>query len=89
MVDYRDVVADPTATIERTYEQLGLPITPEFHDVLVAEGKRAREHKSGHSYSLAEFGLEADEIRTQLADLFERFGWDEGAGEAPADQGGA
>ena len=57
--------------------------------MLVAEGKRARMHKSGHSYSLAEFGLEADAIRIQLADLFERFGWDEGAGETPADKGGA
>ena len=89
VVDYRDVVADPAATIERTYEQLGLPITPAFHDVLVAEGKRAREHKSGHSYSLAEFGLEAEEIRTQLGDLFERFRWEEGTTETPADQGGA
>jgi hypothetical protein len=78
VVDYRDVVADPAAAIERTYEQLGFPITPEFREVLVAEGKRARGHKSGHSYSLAEFGLEADAIRTQLADLFERFRWDEG-----------
>ena len=89
IVDYRDAVADPAATIERVYEQLGFPITPEFREVLVAEGKRARRHKSGHSYSLAEFGLEADEIRTQLADLFERFGWDEGAAGTPADQGGA
>jgi len=89
VVDYRDVVADPAAAIERIYEQLGFPITPEFREVLVAEGKRARSHESGHSYSLAEFGLEADEIRSQLADLFERFRWDEGAAETPADQGGA
>jgi hypothetical protein len=89
VVHYRDVAADPEAAIERTYEQLGLPITPEFRDVLVAEGKRAREHRSGHSYSLAEFGLDADEIRRQLADLFERFGWDEEAAETPVDQGGA
>ena len=89
VVDYRDAVADPAATIERIYEQLGFPITPEFHEMLVAEGKRARGHKSGHSYSLAEFGLEANEIRTQLADLFERFRWDESDAETPADQGGA
>jgi hypothetical protein len=88
VVDYRDVVADPAAAIEHTYEQLGFPITPEFRQVLVSEGKRARRHESGHSYSLAEFGLEANEIRTQLADLFERFRWDEGADET-SDQGGA
>ncbi len=81
-------MADPAAAIEHTYEQLGFPITPEFRQVLVSEGKRARRHESGHSYSLAEFGLEANEIRTQLADLFERFRWDEGADET-SDQGGA
>jgi hypothetical protein len=88
VVDYRDVVADPAAAIERIYQQLGFPITPEFRQVLVSEGKRARRHESGHSYSLAEFGLEEDEIRNRLADLFERFRWDESAAEASG-QGGA
>ncbi len=89
IVDYRDIVADPAATIERVYEQLGLTVTPEYREVLLAEGKRARKHATSHSYRLAEFGLEADAIRTRLADLFERFGWDEAAARDPSDAGGA
>ena len=89
IVDYRDVVADPAASIEQVYRQLGLELTPEYREVLLAEGKRARKHATSHSYSLAEFGLEADAIRTQLADLFERFGWDGAAGQDPPDEGGA
>jgi len=88
VIDYRDVVADPAATLERVYRQLGFPIGPEYRRVLLAEGKRARTHVSGHSYSLEEFGLEADEIRTRLADLFERYRWDEEAASEPAGGGG-
>ena len=53
--------------------------------LLLAEGKRARKHVSEHSYSLEEFGLEAGEIRSRLAGLFDRFGWEEPAGREPPD----
>jgi hypothetical protein len=82
VVDYRDLVSDPAATIERVYEELGLPMSEGYREILLGEGKRARKHKSGHTYSLEEFGLEADEIRSELASLFDRFQWD--ADEAPA-----
>jgi hypothetical protein len=79
VVDYRDVVADPAATIEQVYGQLGLPMTPQYRELLLAEGKRARKHVSGHSYSLEEFGLDAGEIRSRLAELYHRFDWEEPA----------
>jgi hypothetical protein len=54
-------------------------MSEEFRQGLAGEGKREREHKTTHSYSLAEFGLEGDVIRDQLGDLFERFDWDGGS----------
>jgi hypothetical protein len=89
VVDYRDAVSDPAATIEQVYQQLGFPITPAYREVLLAEGVRAREHRSGHAYSLEEFGLEADAIRGRLAGLFDRYGWDAGSAREPAREGGA
>ena len=86
VVDYRDAEADPAATIERVYQQLGLPMTEAYRELLRGEGKRARTHVSGHAYSLEEFGLEAGVIRERLADLFERYQWDAGP---PAPAGGA
>ena len=74
VVDYRDLTSDPAAAIERVYHDLGLPMSDAFRDVLAREGKR--EHKTRHSYSLEEFGLEGDVIREQLGDLFERFQWE-------------
>ncbi len=76
VIDYRELVADPAASIEQIYRALGLAISPEYREVLLAEGKRARQHKSGHSYSLEKFGLDAGAIRDGLAELFERYGWD-------------
>jgi len=76
VVDYRDLVADPAAAIESIYRALGFSLSPEYREVLLAEGKRARKHKSGHSYSLEKFGLDATAIRSGLADLFEQYGWD-------------
>jgi len=85
VVDYRDVTSDPASAIQRVYEQLDLEMSDAFRERLLAEGKRARAHQGAHEYSLAEFGLEADAIRTRLASLFERFGWDDDAAGAPPD----
>jgi hypothetical protein len=78
IVDYRDLVADPGATIERIYRDLELPMTDAFREKLAGESKRERRHQTRHSYSLEEFGLEGDAIRERLGDLFERFQWDAG-----------
>jgi hypothetical protein len=77
VIDYRELVAEPRRTIERAYEELGFPVSPQFRDVLLDEEKRAKRHETGHRYSLAEFGLAGDAIRAELADLFEQFKWDE------------
>jgi len=76
VVDYRDLTSDPAATIERVYQDLGLPITDAFRETLAGEGKREQKHRTGHHYSLEEFGLEGDAIRERLGDLFERFQWE-------------
>ena len=89
IVDYRDVVSDPESTLQRVYEQLGFSMGDDYREVLLSEGKRARKHKSAHAYSLEEFGLEAGAIHSRLADLFERYAWDEDGGEASAENGGA
>jgi hypothetical protein len=76
IVDYNELVAEPRHVIERVYAELGFPITPGFQEILDAEEQRARRHETSHRYSLEEFGLRSDELRSRLAGLFERFGWD-------------
>src|SRR5271156_2296164 len=76
IVDYSDLVTDPAGTVRRAYAEIGMDMVPEQEKALADE--KGREYRSGHTYSLEEFGLEADEIRTRLAPLFERFGWESG-----------
>jgi hypothetical protein len=87
VVDYRALVAEPKRVVEEVYAALGHPVTSGYAAVLEAEQKRARQHESGHRYSLEEFGLEAGEIRRRLAPLFERYGWDDAAPGGPGTAG--
>lgn len=84
VVDYRDLTADPKGTVEAVYKQLGLPVSHEYAATLTAQQGREAGHEGGAGtrYSLDEFGLRKDEIRTRLDDLFRRFGWDDDAQEA-------
>lgn len=89
IIDYRDLTSDPAATIEKLYSDLDLPMTEQYREILAQQGKRERKHNAKHEYSLEQFGLKADEIRTRLDVLFDRFGWedeapDAGGGDSPA-----
>src|SRR4029453_1434511 len=75
VVDYRDLVASPKLTILDVYRRLELDVSPEFDRALDEQERRSRAHETTYRYSLEEFGLARDAIRTQLADLFERHGW--------------
>jgi hypothetical protein len=74
IVDYSDLVTNPAATMLRVYDEIEIGMVAEQEKALADE--KGREYRSGHTYSLEEFGLDADEIRTHLAPLFDRFGWD-------------
>ena len=76
IVDYRDLVARPRATLEQAYAELGLVVSPELAAALDAEEQRAGGHETTHAYSLDEFGLDGGEIQRRLGALFERFGWE-------------
>lgn len=74
ILNYSDLVTDPSATMVRVYDELGIDMSAEQQKALATE--KGREYRSGHSYSLEEFGLDANDIRTHLAPLFDRFGWE-------------
>jgi len=79
IVDYRELVAEPRRTVEAVYARLGFPVSSATAAALEAEQKRARRHETSHAYSLEEFGLDGNAIRTRLAALFDRYGWEEPA----------
>lgn len=75
IIDYRKLTASPKDTMERVYTDLGMSISPDYSQFLSTEEEKARKHETTHTYSLAEFGLDDNEIYKKLAPLFKRFGW--------------
>ena len=57
LVRYEELVEQPAETIESLYEQLDIPLSPDFADELTREEQRSKRHRREHIYSLEEFGL--------------------------------
>ncbi|GAB2865596.1 sulfotransferase family protein [Nocardioides pacificus] len=68
-IDYRDFVADPTATVQGIYEAFGLDWTPGVADAVRAVDAASREgdRKPTHAYTLADYGLSEEQVRAAFA----------------------
>ena len=60
---------------EKIYARFGWEITPEYSRFLDAQQENARAYKSEHRYQ-AGLGPPRETLHTELAHLFERFGWE-------------
>ena len=73
-IDYRDLVRDPRATIERLYQHFGWEVSEPFRRALSAATERQRDFKSKHEYTLEEFGLSEDWIEVELGEILDAYG---------------
>jgi len=87
IVDYRRLIEQPRRVTEEVYAALDLNVTAELAAALDVEEARSKTHRADHVYNLREFGLRREEIRRELADLFERFDWDEQTSEGDRGNG--
>jgi len=70
-VDYVELIRDPMGTVESIYGHFGIELTD---DARAAIGRTDEESKQGprapkHEYSLADYGLTADQVRERFAGL--------------------
>ena len=71
---YADITADWQRAMQGVYDYLDLPFTDQAKDVMQSWLEGNRQHKHGaHRYSLADFGLERDEVDRRLMFYRERF----------------
>jgi hypothetical protein len=74
-VHYPDLIAEPTAALERIYDFAGLPFTP---DTEKAVADYLASHPRGqfgvHRYSTAGAGLDEGELRERFAAYTDRYG---------------
>lgn len=70
-VDYFDLIHDPVGTVEGIYARFGIDFPPESLDAIRAiddeskKGPRAPKHE----YSLADYGLTEDQVKSRFAGL--------------------
>lgn len=76
VVRYEELVERPRETVERVYEELGIPLSPEVEKSLAEEESRSKKYRAEHLYTLEEYGLSREQIRRDLEPLYERFGWE-------------
>jgi hypothetical protein len=88
LVDYRELVASPLATVEKVYGELGMEMNDEYRKLLAAGEQRVRGHEPDHVYSLQEFGLTPARLEEELGELYQRFGWVAPRADAPSEQPG-
>ena len=72
---YADLVADPVRAVRSLYEHFGIAWDTQTDTSLREHASVHRQHRFGeHTYTLEEFGLEADAIRARLSGYLDRFG---------------
>jgi len=74
-VDYRDLVAAPRETVHSVYAALGIPMSDDYDQWLLAQAQRERQHQSKFEYSLGDFEVSAQRIETELVDFYACYQW--------------
>lgn len=70
-LSFRDLTANPKGTILELYDRLGYEVSASFVGELDRANERQEKFRSGHSYTLEEFGLSEAWIREQLGDVID------------------
>ncbi len=78
-VRYEDLVADPKKTIVGLYERLGMPVSKSLLAKLDEARMSQRDYESARTVELDFFGINRREVREELHEIFEAFGYDEPA----------
>jgi hypothetical protein len=74
-VPLREMRRDVGGFVLDIYTRFGWEPDPDFRKALREESTRGRGHKSLHKYTLEEFGLEIEEVRSRFPELNARFGF--------------
>ena len=73
---HKDVVADPKGTIRRIYDRFGLRFSDEHGariDRFLADNPAAKR-MGKHKHTPEQYGIVVAEVRTRMADYYDRFG---------------
>jgi hypothetical protein len=74
VIRYEDLVDDFATTMHRIMRFIDAPVDGDLATAFSATAMMQRRRRSGHEYSLAEFGLKEAAVREQFAEVYAYFG---------------
>jgi hypothetical protein len=75
LINYDDLLRQPSQVIQKACLHLGIEVTDRLLSVLKEEEEKAKNYKSGHVYSLDHMQISQEKIVSDLAKVFDRFGF--------------
>ncbi len=73
-VSHKAIAADPMGTVRSVYDHFDLPFTAAAEQAMRAWIEHPAQHMSSVKFSLADFGLDADQVEAGFGDYGARFG---------------
>lgn len=73
---YEDLLRDPKGTVLSVYKHFNWTPSATFLERLDNEHLQSRNYKSGHEYSLEQYGFTKQEIYAELGQLMDKMGFD-------------
>ncbi len=72
-IKYDDLLEQPQQVVQNVYTHFGWQVSEKFLDRLSKEQVRNRDYKSGHEYSLEEYGFTKEQVWAELEDIMNDF----------------
>ncbi len=72
-IKYNELVKAPKETVLKIYNQFNFEVTPKLLERLDQATRKAKKYKSGHSYSLEQYGLSEQEVYNLMKPVYEEY----------------
>jgi omega-hydroxy-beta-dihydromenaquinone-9 sulfotransferase len=75
VVDYRELTAQPRATVHKILDAIGLPLTDSYDRFLQSQEDTEKSHKTDFRYSMADYGLSRETMESELGNFYDTYQW--------------
>ncbi|PIP39234.1 MAG: hypothetical protein COX19_08250 [Desulfobacterales bacterium CG23_combo_of_CG06-09_8_20_14_all_51_8] len=73
---YDHLVKDPGEFVRRLYDRFGFAVSEEYQRYLDRETEKSKNYRSGHRYSLDQYGLTQEQVVRDFEPIYDRFGFE-------------
>ncbi len=74
---YEDLIENPHDEMIKIYRHFNMNVSDEFDSRLKKASGRSKSYKSGHTYSLEQYGMTKEEVYTPLQSIFKKYNFEQ------------